>query len=215
MQIYEIDKEKVKEFIQSKKSLEELKAELELAHRVKNRIREMVVSGNLGDSFCAIGNTGEASKNYHRALAIAREAKDRVEEGKFLEKLGDAFFYDGLSPLRRKAIEYYERALDLAREIGDRRSEANHLGNLATCYILLGEKDKGLRCCEKGLALALEIQDRTLEGIWLDTLGNVFETLGDMDESVRFKNLARSVFAEVGKPQDDIFEKFLGAFSFD
>lgn len=63
---------------------------------------------------------------YHeKALKIAKEKGDRLNEGTWLGNLGVAYHFLGEM---KKAIEYYEQALKIAKEIGDRRGEVKNLG---------------------------------------------------------------------------------------
>ena len=61
---------------------------------------------------------------FDKALAIARELKDRKGEGQSLANLGMLYWHRGQYD---KAVEYYEKSLAIARELKDRKGEVNPL----------------------------------------------------------------------------------------
>ena len=96
----------------------------ELHERLQGKLTDPTLKrisvGNLGMCYCSTGQVQKAIACYERALALAREAKNRQAEGALLGNLGNC--YAGLGQTAR-AIESYEQALVIAREIGDRRGK--------------------------------------------------------------------------------------------
>ena len=56
----------------------------------------------------------------------------------------------------RSALDYYLQALELSRSLGLRPGEAIDLGNLALCYLELGDSSQALQVLDEALVLAKE-----------------------------------------------------------
>lgn len=154
-------------------------------------------AGNLGSAFWSLGEVQQAISCYEKALALAREEKDRWGEGTWLGNLGSC--YSDLGETGR-AIEYHEQALKISREIGDRRGEGADLGNLGSCYSALGEIRRAIELYEQALDIAREIGDRRGEG---SRLGNLAEALiddGRLDDAQRHATASVELAGELDSP---------------
>ncbi|MEY2879470.1 MAG: hypothetical protein RLZZ15_1850 [Verrucomicrobiota bacterium] len=128
-------------------------------------------------------------------LHAARCTKDRLNEGRALNNLGNAHYVLGEA---RKAIGFYEQRLAIAREIGDRHGEGITLGNLGIAYKNLGDARKAIRFYEQALVVSCEIGDRCGEGRALGNLGIAHWSLGDARKASGFFEQALVVSCEIG-----------------
>ncbi|PSB15848.1 hypothetical protein C7B65_23450, partial [Phormidesmis priestleyi ULC007] len=132
---------------------------------------------------------------YHeQRLAIAREIKDRLGEGRSLGNLGIAYYSLGNYA---KAIEYHEQRLAIAREIKDRLGEGRSLGNLGIAYYSLGNYAKAIEYHEQRLAIAREIKDRLGEGQSLGNLGIAYYSLGNYAKAIEYHEQSLAVAREI------------------
>ena len=138
---------------------------IELHERLQGKIDDRFLQqrsvGNLGSACYNTGQNQQAIHCYERALAIARDMKDRGGEGAWLGGLGICCSTLGQTA---RAIDYHEQALTIAREIGDRQGEGAQLGNLGVFYFTLGQTAQAIECYEQALTIAREIGDRNIEG---------------------------------------------------
>jgi tetratricopeptide (TPR) repeat protein len=150
---------------------------MDLHERLQGKIEDQSFQqfsvGKLGSACAHLGKIQEAIAYQEKALALARDMKDRANEGTWLGNLGNRLADLGQTT---RAIEYYEQALAIAREIGIRRGEGADLGNLGNCYAALGQTTRAIEYYEQALAIDREIGDRRGEGL---RLGNLAEVLID------------------------------------
>jgi nucleoside phosphorylase/tetratricopeptide (TPR) repeat protein len=172
-----------------------LEAALSSACRLKNRLREGLHLGALGQAYANLGETHRAIDYYEKLLAIMQEKGDRQNEGTSLCLLGLA--YANLGETQR-ALEYYEQYLAIAREIGDRRGEGTALGNLGNAYADLGETRRAIEYQEQRIAIAREVGDRRGEGIGLGNLGNAYADLGETRRAIEYYEQRISIAIEIG-----------------
>ncbi|MEG5174587.1 CHAT domain-containing tetratricopeptide repeat protein, partial [Microcoleus sp. B3-D7] len=150
--------------------------------------------GNLGKAYFSLGDYAKAIEYSQQLLAIAREIKDRRNEGKALGNLGNAYFSLGDYA---KAIEYTQQWLAIAREIKDRQSEGGALGNLGKAYFSLGDYAKAIEYSQQLLAVAREIKDRQSEGGALGNLGNAYFSLGDYAKAIEYQQQLLAIAREI------------------
>ena len=101
-----------------------------------------------------LGRPSRLSRIYAKALALAREARDRLREGRILANLGILHIEPGIMD---KARSHDEAAIVAAREIGNRRLEGNTLCNLGLLHQVQGSFAEALEQLEAALAVARDI----------------------------------------------------------
>jgi len=153
---------------------------IELHERLRGRLddpdaRESSV-GVLGSAYQNVGQVRNAIESYEEALGLARELKQRGDEGAWLGNLG--LCYAALGETER-AIECHEQALVIAREVGNRKGEGSQLGNLGNRYDDLGETERAKEYYEQALAIAREIGDKLREELWLRNLAILSRKSGE------------------------------------
>jgi tetratricopeptide (TPR) repeat protein len=150
--------------------------------------------GSLGNAYLALGDLPQARACYEQALAIAREMRDRLREGRWLGNLGTVYRTVGDLPQARAC---YEQALAIAREVHDRLREGIWLGYLGTVYHTVGDLPQARACYEQALALAREVHDRGWEGFWLGNLGDFNAALDDLPQARASYEQALAIAREV------------------
>jgi tetratricopeptide (TPR) repeat protein len=141
-------------------------------------------------------------------LAIAREIKDRQNEGEALGNLGLAYLSLGDYA---KAIEYQQQWLAIAREVKDRQSEGKALGNLGGAYLQLGDYTKVIEYEQQWLAIAREIKSRQTEGAALGNLGVAYISLGDYAKAREYAQQWLAIAREIKhRPNEGIALSNLG-----
>ncbi|MEM9152643.1 MAG: tetratricopeptide repeat protein, partial [Cyanobacteria bacterium P01_F01_bin.3] len=122
---------------------------------IEDRWEEGNPLGNLGNSFCSLGDYKRALKYHSQRLKIAEEIKDKLGESHALTNLGNAYQKVGLYD---KAISYCDRGLKASRSIGDRRGEGNALQYLGNVYMCLHQNNSAFEKFNASLKIFREIQ---------------------------------------------------------
>lgn len=123
------------------------------------------------------------------ALDAARRRKNRLDEGRSLNRLGAIYYLLGELDTMRVLVE---QALPIARDpsIADRRLEADLINNLGLAHWKKGEHEPAIALFEERIAIAQEIGDRKGEAAGLCNLGTVYI------EGLKRPEQARGFFTE-------------------
>jgi tetratricopeptide (TPR) repeat protein len=167
---------------------------LRLQGKVEDTGLQSTSAGRFGMAYYSIGQVWQAKVYYQKALAIAREQKDKEGEGAWLGNLGTV--YAALGETRR-AIDTYEQALTIARDMGDRRGEGTHLGNLGNAYADLGETRRAVDYHNQALAIADEVGDRRNKGTCLGNLGLVYAEQGEIRRAIECYEQALAIDCDI------------------
>jgi CHAT domain-containing protein/Tfp pilus assembly protein PilF len=170
----------------------------DLALEIASLVGEKVQLGQCyryrGLIFSYQSKTDEALEQYNKAIALFKEAKNRLGEAQILHNIGIVY------QMQRKyadALDQYEKSLLIKREIHDRREESKTLNNMALVYELLGQYEKALIQHEASLQIRQELGDRESQTQSLTNLGAFFSSRGKYDQALaRFEvglNLAREI----------------------
>ncbi|MBN1482773.1 tetratricopeptide repeat protein [candidate division KSB1 bacterium] len=133
-------------------------------------------------------------------LQIARQSKDRREEGAWLGNLGNA--YSDLGQVEQ-AIKHYQQALAIHREIGYRQGEAAALGNLGLAYSALGQVEQAIDYHQQALVIDREIGYRQGEAADLGNLGLAYRDLGQVEQAIDYLKQALVIDREIGYRQGE------------
>jgi tetratricopeptide (TPR) repeat protein len=170
----------------------------ELHERLQGHIADPTLRlnsvGNLGIAYYRMGQYQRAIACYEQALRLAREHKDRWNEGGCLGNLGTC--YAGLGHIGQ-GTEYHEQALSIMREVGDRLGEASNLSNLGNRYAQLGQTMRAIEYCKRALAISREIECRDGEALVLSNLGDQYAYLGRTAEALQWLNDALNIAREI------------------
>jgi tetratricopeptide (TPR) repeat protein len=142
-----------------------------------------------------LGDVKKAIGYYEKALRIAKEIGDRINEGIWLGNLGNA--YSDLGDMN-KAVEYFEKAFRITKETGDRRSEGTLLNNLGATFEDENEYKEALAC----YLLAKEIHTQTEDPEIKKTESNLRQLEGKLGRK-KFEML----LSEVAPRAEEIVKK--------
>ncbi|MGI8884196.1 MAG: tetratricopeptide repeat protein [Pyrinomonadaceae bacterium] len=177
-------------------TLENLLAEYRGLHKEKqDKQAEIILLSKLAFFFDFISEYRKALGYHEQSLAISREIGNRLEEGKSLNSIGNAYYSLGEY---RKAIGYHEQSLAISREIGNRLEEGKSLSNIGNSYLSLGDYKKPIIYNEEALAISREIEDRSGEGNSYGNLGNAYYSLGNYERSIAYYEQHLAISRETG-----------------
>lgn len=177
-----------------KERLRSLELSLTRAQYLARRDAECSLLGSIGRVFVEAGDFLRANKQFETQLAVARETANRIEEGRALNSLGDAY----LRLEKPGAVALYEEALAISRELSDRENEGRALNNLGDAYRNAGEFSRAADFYKKQLEIAREIGDVRNEGKALNNLGESYSNLGDVWRAIDYHEQALKIAEEIG-----------------
>src|SRR5688572_21226464 len=151
----------------------------------------------------------EALAHLEQSLAIAREVKDRKQEGIVLRHLNSIHVRQNRTV---EAREYGEQALAIARELKDRAEEGRSLAELGNYYASLGRHEKSIEYSKQALDIAREVKDRSDELIALANIGNQLLAFSRKEEAIPYLEQALAIARELNlQSQEGEILVFMGA----
>ncbi|MEV0425774.1 tetratricopeptide repeat protein [Micromonospora sp. NPDC050495] len=162
----------------------------------------------LGVVQAQLGRYEPAARHLRRAVALARETGDGLNEGRSLSNLG--FLHERQGELDA-ALRCYEQCLTIARAHGDRPSEAIALHNLGDVHRALGDHRGAREHLHRSLRVSRSVGHREAEGYALAYLGLVHLHLGDPETGRRYQEAALAIAVETGiRPLETLTNNGLG-----
>ena len=128
------------------------------------------------------GRLEEANRLASESLSLAREHALARVEASARNVLGLVFSIKGDET---KAIEQFQECRRISTEIGY-DGVSTSLGNLANCYLALGEIEKALEFYESALELDEKRQDLAAITTSYNNIGHCHELMGDWEEALEF-----------------------------
>jgi tetratricopeptide (TPR) repeat protein len=98
------------------------------------------------------GGGAEAGQHAHRALALARQLKERGDEALALHQLGVVYAYADPPDIEQAEV-HYRQALTLAEELGMRPLQAHCHRGLGTLYAATGQQEQARSALTTGIAM--------------------------------------------------------------
>jgi tetratricopeptide (TPR) repeat protein len=151
--------------------------------------------GNLGSAYFRMGYHQRAMVCYQEALRLARESRNKGDEGIWLGNLGICVAELGRN---RRAIEYLQQALAIARGVGHRTGEATHLGNLGERYSEIGQVARAIDCYKEALDIDREIEDEASEVFDLANLSESYIDLGQYEQALEYFKASLTKARKIG-----------------
>ena len=172
---------------------------IDLQERLQEKISDKQLArisvGNLGVAYDDIGKTMLAIGYKEKALAMARESKNRQAEETWLGNLASS--YANLGDMR-KAIDFREQALVIDQEIGDRRGEGIDLCSLGNAYVNLGNVRKAIELYEQALVVSREIDNRRGESAALSGIAVCYGKSGQIIKAIEYQKDVLTIAQEIG-----------------
>ncbi|MCJ2563978.1 MAG: DUF2791 family P-loop domain-containing protein, partial [Candidatus Thermoplasmatota archaeon] len=203
---FESDREKKAEILESVgeihlltsehgKSVECLRAAMELAHDTKRKAR---VGALLGTALLRSGDYDESIEVCNRALRWV-EGEESEEEANILNVIGlvrmNRADYDG-------ALECFEKSQGIRWKIGDKKGFAGSLNNVGIVCFHTGRYDEALEYFTEALEVARKIEDWNLVSCGLGNLGGVYTTKGEFAKAVELFSESMKVSESMGALPD-------------
>ncbi|CAH1250226.1 TTC28 [Branchiostoma lanceolatum] len=99
----------------------------------------------------------KAIQFYEHALELARQLKDRHEEGLASDRLGRVYFE---LKVYEAALEWYEKYLKMKEDDKDKKAQITAHKNIAKSYKKMGKKDLAKSHYQSAMTIAMEIGDK-------------------------------------------------------
>ena len=167
----------------------------------KDRKREAITLGYIGNCYRRLGDFPRALDFVQRGMDIKQSLGDKLEIGKSQNQFG-LIYWEMADYL--KAIDHLEQAVAIGRELGDRELEAQARNNLGLVYDEMGNYRHSLEQYQ----LTLEI-DRAAhsdgEADTLSNIGGVHLLLGQYQDALKYYQQALAIHERLGlKPTASI-----------
>ncbi|HKD12543.1 MAG TPA: CHAT domain-containing tetratricopeptide repeat protein [Thermoanaerobaculia bacterium] len=140
-----------------------------------------------------LGEYEKALGYSQRALALARAAGDRAQEGWALKGLCQVYWSLGEAG---PALEYGRTALDIARGVGDRHLEGHLMTALGEIYQSVGDSSKSLELFRAARDLRREMGSRQWEAMALANIAQIHLTQGETDQAISELGQSLTMFRE-------------------
>jgi tetratricopeptide (TPR) repeat protein len=146
---------------------------------------DAVIENRIGLLEVQLGRMGVAEQAFRHVIEITAAQRDPYLESTAEHNLG--FLFEN-SFRFEDAIYWFEKASMTFRELGNMNSYYVAIGNLGSCYLRLGDSDKGLADLKEAENHAREIGDRYNQQLWIGNSGSVLYDQGDLPRAAeKFK----------------------------
>jgi len=165
--------------------------DLELSERAMNMRRQVDALNVLGDIDAFSGRTRESLNRYQRALAIAKDLRDRRRQAHTSLNIG--YSYGDFSQIT-DAQNQYEEALALFAAVDDQRGQARTLTALGQLHGNVGENDRALARFREALPIHERLGDAFGLGSTLLGIALVHFRSADSEGAVAYQLRALDLF---------------------
>jgi len=142
----------------------------------------------------------EAVPVYEEALALYRQADDRLGEAITIGYLGNCYKRQGNYD---RALESLRRALTMKRELGDRLEEGKTLSHLGLVFWEQADYPEAIGHFELAIDIGREIGHAQLEGSAINNLSLVYDELGDYERSLEQYEQALELYRDTDFPRGE------------
>ncbi len=153
------------------------------------------VQNDIGLVFARTGEFALAVEKLESALALAREAGDKLSESAALNYLGNVAHARGDYAAGRG---FFLESLEIKRSLGEVNKIANALNNLGVLVMDQGELTEARAFMEESLALRRKMGDKSGIATCLANLGVIRQKLGFLAEAKAMYKEAHVLFRELG-----------------
>ncbi len=167
-----------------------------LAALPPDSIEAAAALGNLGITWCSLGDIPKATASLERALALAEARSWPEGQGLALSGLGRCHAALGHWT---EAIASHRRAATIHELLGDQRPFADDLGNVGLAYRRGGDVAKAIEFLEMALALYEELPPMEGRAEVLGGLGLCFRDIGELPHAVDYFQRALALHEELGR----------------
>jgi len=166
----------------------------QIANQEGDKATEMTCYKNIGTCLVFLEEPQEALHHWHKALTIADEIEDVMNQIDIINKLGALFEQHG-EPHR--AIGCLNQLLQIHQEQGDKDAELAVLGSLASISYETEDYEMAVKHYEDILERALALEDRELTGKVYSNLGTAHQELENSEQAQEYYQKSLDIAIEV------------------
>jgi len=166
-----------------KAALPEFERALATSRSSKDRRREAITLGYMGNCYRRLGDLPRALSFVQRGITIKQELGDKLEIGKSHNQLG-LIYWDMAD--YGKAIAHFQLAIAVGQALNDRELQAQAHNNLGLVYDEKGDFQRSQEQYGQALKMDRAAHDERGEGDTLANIGGVHLLLGEYREALGF-----------------------------
>jgi len=178
-----------------KVALPEFEHALEMFRESKDRRREAITLGYMGNCYRRAGDLPRALDYVQRAMAIKQELGDKLEAGRSHNQLG-LIYWDRAE--YGKAIGHFQEAIALGHELNEHELEGQAHNNLGLVYDELGDYRQSQRQYEQALRIHRASDNQRGQGDTLANMGGVHLLLGEYRKALEYYQQALAIHERLG-----------------
>lgn len=185
-----------------KAALPEFEQALTTFHESKDRRREAITLGYIGNCYRRFGDLSRALDFVQRGMDIKVELGDKLEVGKSHNQFG-LIYWD--MAVYAKAIDHLQQAIAIGRELGNQELEGQARNNLGLVYDEMGDYHRSLEQYQHALEIHRASHFERGEGDTLANIGGVHLLLGQYRDALDYYRQALAIHERLGlKPTASI-----------
>ncbi len=171
------------------------------AEPLRMPLLDAVIEMRLGAVEMRQGQYDQAERSLRHVIEVSAAQHDPYLEAAATVNLGvlfqNAFQFE-------EAIYWLDKARLMFQQLGSMNSYYITLGNLGTCYLRLGDSDKGLANLHEAEVYARQIGDRVSEELWIGNSGAVLYDLDDFPRAQEKFKQALAIARSLDKNENDM-----------
>lgn len=172
----------------------------QIAKPLRLPLLEALIEMRLADVQIWQGKLVLAEPAFRHVIDVATEQHDPYLQAAAMVNLGvlfqNAFQFE-------EAIYWLDKARVMFRQLGSVNSYYITVGNLGSCYLRLGDSERGLADLQEAETHAKEISDRFSEQLWIGNSGAVLYDLGDLPRAEEKFKQALAIARSLDKNEND------------
>lgn len=185
-----------------KVALPEFEQALEMFRKSKDRRREAITLGYMGNCYRRVGDLPRALDFVQRAMTIKQELGDKLEMGRSHNQLG-LIYWDMAE--YSKAIGHFQQAIALGHELNEHELEGQAHNNLGLVYDELGDYRQSQAQYQQALQIHRASGNERGQGDTLANMGGVHLLLGEYRKALEYYQQALAIHERLGlKPTASI-----------
>ena len=178
-----------------KAALPEFEHALAIFHESKDRRREAITLGYMGNCYRRLGDLPHALDFVQRGMDIKQELGDKLEVGKSHNQFG-LIYWDMAE--YSKAINHFQQAITLGHELTDRELEGQARNNLGLVYDEIGDYQHSQEQYQQALQIHRESHNERGEGDTLANIGGVHLLVGEYRQALDYYGQALAIHERLG-----------------
>jgi CHAT domain-containing protein/Tfp pilus assembly protein PilF len=167
-----------REMADYKRALQALNEAKSFAADGKEAVVQGAIENNLGLVLSDLGDYVQSNDHLRRAIEIHTASGNVASLADPVANLGGNLQLLGRY---REALPWYEKSLEMSVRQKNKKNESTDRGNLALCYLGVGETGRALELFDAAIALAHQVGDAIREAKWRKGKASALLRLGQYD----------------------------------